>query len=646
VSTSLGGYMGRVLKIDLTARTVEEYPWTDDQRRLYLGGKVMAARILADTLADGTDPLGPENVVVVATGPLTGTGAPSTARFDVSALSPLTGIVASSNCGGPFGTYLKKAVVDALVITGRAAAPTHLEIADGEVTFADAGDLWGMRTSEVQEALAARLPAKAGALVIGPAGENLVRYAALFSGERAAGRAGLGAVFGSKNLKAITSRGGARPRIAEPDAFKRHNQKWTATLKAHPLTGEMLPTYGTAGLVRPMQRLGILATKNYKSGRFDEHDALSGETMAATRLVATNGCLSCPIRCARVVEHEGKRVKGPELETLVLLGSNLQNASLDRIIELNVALDELGMDTMSFGGTVGFAMELQERGLADLGVRFGDTDSLAALIDDIAHRRGAGDELADGSRALAAKYGALDCAPQVKGMELAAYEPRGAWGHALGYATSNRGGCHLNGGYAVALEGLGLHMKGRSTASKPALTAMFQDLMEAVSAAGSCLFTTYAVLPAPLVRGADRAPGKIANAVLSVSGGALRLMRSLPAGLLAIPMPLVPHIRAVELATGMRLGFGPFWTVGVRGFNLEREINRRFGVTAAADTLPSRFTDEPMDAGDAKSVVPMNELKPRYYRHRGWDADGAPRAGLLRKLGLASHDTEGPPGRA
>jgi aldehyde:ferredoxin oxidoreductase len=646
VSTALGGYMGRVLKIDLTARTVEEYPWTDGQCRLYLGGKVMAARILADTLADGTDPLGPENVIVVATGPLTGTGAPSTARFDVSALSPLTGIVASSNCGGPFGTYLKKAGVDALVITGRAAAPTHLEIADGEVTFGDAGDLWGMRTSEVQEALAARLPAKAGALVIGPAGENLVRYAALFSGERAAGRAGLGAVFGSKNLKAITSRGGARPRIAQPEAFKRHNQKWTATLKAHPLTGELLPTYGTAGLVRPMQRLGILATRNYKRGRFDEHDALSGETMAATRLVATSGCLSCPIRCARVVEHEGKRVKGPELETLVLLGSNIENASLDRIIELNVALDELGMDTMSFGGTVGFAMELQERGLADLGVRFGDTDGLAALIDDIAYRRGAGDQLADGSRALAAKYGGLDCAPQVKGMELAAYEPRGAWGHALGYATSNRGGCHLNGGYAVALEGLGLHMKGRSTASKPALTAMFQDLMEAVSAAGSCLFTTYAVLPAPLVRGADRAPGKIANAVLSVSGGALRLMRSLPAGLFAIPMPLVPHIRAVELATGMRLGFGPFWTVGVRGFNLERDLNRRFGVTAADDVLPSRFTDEPMDAGDAKSVVPMTELRPRYYRHRGWDADGAPRAALLRKLGLASHDTEGPSGTA
>ena len=634
MSTKLGGYAGRVLAVDLTTRSVQEYPWTDDQRRLYLGGKVMAARILADTLAAETDPLGPENVIVVSTGPLTGTGAPSTARFNVSALSPLTGLVASSNCGGPFGTYLKKAGLDAIVITGRAAAPTHLEIADGEVTFADAGDLWGMRTSEVQEALSSRIQGRSAALVIGPAGENLVRYAALFSAERAAGRAGLGAVFGSKNLKAITTRGSGRPAIAQPEAFKRHNQRWTATLKAHPLTGELLPRFGTAGLVRPMQGLGILATKNYRRGRFDSFDSLSGETMAEGRLVATNGCLSCPIRCARVVEHEGRRVKGPELETLALLGSNIENASLDTIIELNVLLDELGMDTMSFGGTIGFAMELSERGLADLGVRFGDTGGLAALIEDIAYRRGVGDQLAEGSRALAERYGALDCAPHVKGLELAAYEPRGAWGQALGYATSNRGGCHLNGGYGVALEGLGLHMKGRSMASKPALTAMFQDLMEAVSAAGSCLFTTYAILPAPLVRGADRAPGRIANGVLSLSDGVLKLLRLLPAGMLAIPMPLVPHVRAVELATGMRLGFGPFWTIGIRGFTLERELGRRFGVTSADDTLPARFTDEPMDAGDPGSVVPLAKLRSAYYRHRGWDADGAPRAGLLGRLGL------------
>lgn len=634
MSTSLGGYMGLVLRVDLTSRTAEEYPWTDGQRRLYLGGKVMAARILTDTLASGTDPLAPENVIVISTGPLTGTGAPSTARFNVSALSPLTGIAASSNCGGPLGTYLKKAGVDALVITGRAETPTCIDVVDGVVTFSDAEGVWGLHTTESQSALAARTAEKSGSLVIGPAGENLVKYAALFSGERAAGRAGLGAVFGAKNLKAVTARGSARPGIAKPDAFREHTRRWSAAMKAHPLTGELLPKYGTAGLVRPMQSLGILATKNYVRGRYDDFEALSGQTLAETRLVATNGCLSCPIRCARVVEHDGHRVKGPELETLVLLGSNLENASLDRIIEINVLLDELGMDTMSFGGTVGFAMELAEKGLADLGVQFGEVESLLQLAEDTAYRRGAGAEIAEGSRYLAATYGGAAFAPQVKGLELAAYEPRGAWGHALGYATSNRGGCHLNGGYGVALEGLGLKMKGRSTASKAALTTMFQDLMEAVSAAGSCLFTTYAMLPAPLVRGADGWLGSVTNAVLSVSGGVLRLLRALPEGALAIPMPLVPHLRAIENVTGMRLGFGPFWAIGIRGFTLERELNRRFGVSARDDVLPSRSTDEPIDPGDAGSVVPMDRLRPAYYRHRGWDTDGAPKPALLRKLKL------------
>jgi aldehyde:ferredoxin oxidoreductase len=626
--------MGRVLRVDLTSRSVEEYPWTDEDRRRYLGGKIMAARILADSLVDGTDPLGPDNVVVIATGPLTGTGAPSTARFSISALAPLTGIVAASNCGGPFGTYLKKAGLDALVITGRASEPMYLDVSETGIEFVPAAEIWDATTSVAQARLAERVPRKSASLVIGPAGTHLVKYAGVFSGERAAGRAGLGAVLGSKNLKGLVAHGDAKVPIADNDAFRAHVRTWSAALKRHPLTGEMLPKLGTAGLVRPMQRLGLLATHNYQRGRFEHAESVSGETLAETRLVATDGCLSCPIRCARVVEHEGHRVKGPELETLVLLGPNLENDSLDAIIELNVLLDELGMDTMSFGGTVGFAMELAERGVADLGVRFGDVGGLAALAEDVAYRRGAGDELAEGSRSLSRTYGLVECAPQVKGLELAAYEPRNAWGHALGYATSNRGACHLNGGYGVALEGLGLNMKGRSAASKPALTAMFQDLMEAVSASGTCLFTTYAVLPSALVKGANGPLGGVTNAVLSVSGGVLSLLRRLPERALAIPLPLIPHVRAVELATGMRLGFGPFWAIGTRGFTLKRVLNARFGVTAADDTLPARFTDEPVDAGDPESVVPLHRLRPAYYRHRRWDANGAPTDKELRRLGL------------
>jgi len=633
VSSALGGYMGRVLRIDLTTREVGEYPWTDADRRATLGGKIMAARILMDMLPAGTDPLGPGNVVVVSTGPLTGSGAPSTARFNVSALSPQTGTVGSSNCGGPFGTYLKKAGVDALVITGSADAPVWLEIGEGgAVTFHDAAEVWGLRTTASQEALVAATGQRAAALVIGPAGENRVRYAGLASGERAAGRTGMGAVFGAKNLKGIATHGSAKVPIAEPERFRAYVKKWSATLKAHPMTGGSLPDYGTGGFLPRMQELGIVATRNAQEARFDGADALSGQTMAATRLVGTDGCLSCPIRCGRVVEHEGRRVKGPELETLVLLGSNLGNADLGAIIEWNVLLDELGVDTISAGSSIAFAMELAQRGLADLGVAFGRVEGVTALIEDIAYRRDAGDDLAEGTRRMAEKYGAAEAAIHSKGLELAAYEPRRAIGHGLGYATSNRGGCHLNGGYVVALEGLSLSMNGRSKASKPALTAMFQDLMEAVSGAGCCLFTTYAIFPAALIRGSRGLLGQTAADLLAMSGPVVGLLRAISPGALGIPMPLIAHIRAVELVTGERLGFGRFWAVGERGFTLERLLGRRFGLTAADDSLPGRMLTEPIDPDDPTSVVPLEELKRRYYAHRGWDADGAPSAHLLRRL--------------
>ncbi|TDB36831.1 MAG: aldehyde:ferredoxin oxidoreductase [Actinobacteria bacterium] len=640
MTTSLGGYAGVVLHVDLSMRAVSEYPWTDADRRRFLGGKVMAARILYDLLAPKTDPLGPENTMVIATGPLNGTGAPSTARFDVSALSPLTGTLGTSNSGGSFGVYLKKAGVDALVITGCADAPVWLEVAEDGVHFRDAAALWGLRTSAAQAALRDAVGRKCGTIVAGPAGENLVPYAALVSDERVAGRTGMGAVFGSKNLKGIAAHGERRATPAHPEAFHAHVKKWTASLKAHPIAGDRLPTYGTAGFLGTMNELGILGTRNFQAGSFEGADAISGETLAETRLVSRTGCLSCPIRCGRVVELDGERVKGPELETLVLLGSNLGVSDLGRIIEWNRELDELGLDTMTTGVTLSLAMELTERGAWDAGVRFGKAEGLFELFGDIAYKRGVGATLATGSRAIARRYGALDIAMQSKGLELAAYEPRNAIGHGLGYAVSNRGACHLNGGYGVALEGLALKMNGRSQRGKHALVAMFQDLMEAVSAAGGCLFTTLGVLPAPLVTGANGPLGKVANAVLGSAGGVLRALRVVPPVALGIPMPLVPHIRAAELATGMKLGFGGFWAIGERGYTLERLIGMRFGITAEDDVLPTRLTTEPIDPRDPASVVPIEPMKRRYYAHRGWDAFGCPRPGLLRRLGLANLDGE------
>jgi aldehyde:ferredoxin oxidoreductase len=422
--------------------------------------------------------------------------------------------------------------------------------------------------------------------------------------------------------------------VARPDEFKTHVRKWTRTLKGHPLTGGQLPAFGTGGFLPEMQELGIVATRNAQAARFDGVATTSGQALAAGRLVGTDGCLTCPIRCGRVVEHDGRRVKGPELETLVLLGANIDNADMDSIIQWNVLLDEAGLDTMTFGSTLACAMELAERGLAPFRVAFGETAGVSALIDDVARRRGIGDELAEGSRALAAKYGAPDAAIHVKGLELAAYEPRRAVGHGLGYATSNRGGCHLNGGYVVALEGLALRMNGRSVKSKPALAAFLQDLMEAVSSAGGCLFTTLAVFPAPLIRGAKGPLGKAVDGVFAISAPVMKLLRAMTPGMLPIPMPLVPHLRAVELVTGQRVGFGRFWAMGERSYTMERQLGQRFGITEADDTLPPRMLEPPIDAADPRSVVPLAPMKRRYYAQRGWTRAGSPGRARLKRLGL------------
>ena len=630
--TPRGGWMGRVLAIDLSTGEARDYPWSDEEYRTWLGGKAMAARILADILPTDADPLEPGNVIVISTGPLTGTGAPSSSRFSVAARSPLTGLPAASNCGGSFGVHLKRAGYDALVIRGAAARPVWLEVAESGVTVREADGVWGLHTTAAQDALRERVGQRCGTLVAGPAGDHLVSYACLLSDDRAAGRAGMGAVFGSKNLKGIAAWGSRKTPVAEPERYRKHIKGWTASLKAHPIAGDSLPRLGTAGFLKPMQELGIVATRNFKRGRFDGAAEIDGEALEARRLVDTAGCTSCPIRCGRVVELDGRRIKGPELETLVLLGANLENPDLDRIIEWNAILDELGLDTMSTGGTISFAMEAAEQGLWDNGLAFGSTDGLAALFEDIAFRRGLGGELAEGSRALAERYGGTAFAMHVKGLELAAYEPRRAVGQGLGYAVANRGGCHLGAGYGVALEGLALRMDGRSTKGKAALVALFQDLMEAVSSAGSCLFTTLGVLPGPLVATPENGWGRVAALLFGHSGRVLRLLRVLPSGMLRVPMPLIPHIKAVELATGERYGFGGFWAVGERTFTLVRTLQARFGVDSRADVLPPRLTDEPIEEGDAASVVPLEALKRDYYRHRGWDSNGLPGDAALKRL--------------
>jgi Aldehyde:ferredoxin oxidoreductase len=622
--------MGKVLKINLSHRSTGEYTWTDKDRELYLGGKIMAAKILYDNIKKGMDPLSSDNIIVITTGPLTGTGAPSSSRFNISTLSPLTGLIASSNCGGDFGIFLKKAGYDGLYLEGKCEKPTWIEIDEDRIQFHDAGNLWGKTTGETQEILGG----KTGKIVIGPAGENLIRYASIFSGERAAGRAGVGAVMGFKNLKAITATGKNIVNVYNREKTKEIYKGWVRTIKEHPLTGRQLPKLGTAGLLSIMNAQKTLATKNYSAGRYKDFEKVSGEYMAEKYLIKNKGCTTCPIQCGRLVEVDGKQVKGPELETLGLLGPNIENNNLELILKWNYLMDEMGMDTISAGNTIAFAMELNMKGMWDNGLEFGKTDNLSGVIYDIAYRRGIGDLLAEGTKRLAQKFGGSEFAMNSKGLELPAYEPRGAVGQGLGYATANRGGCHINGGYLVFLEGLGLRMDPYTHKSKAALAVLFQDMFEAISAGGNCIFTSYTVIPGILVEKPNSRISRVTNRVLKYSGGVVNIVNRLPGKFMPINMPLFPHIKAIGAATGMKMNFGRFRDIGERGYNMERLTNMRLGLTEKDDSLPGRLVNELQDPSNPKSKVPLNKMKSQYYKIRGWDKNGTPKMGKLKSLNL------------
>jgi aldehyde:ferredoxin oxidoreductase len=634
MTTRYSGYAGRLLDVELSSRTQRDYPLSDRLLENFLGGKALAARVLWEELEPGIDPLSPGNMLVFTTGPLTGSGAPASSRFNLSTKNVQTGGILSSNCGGTFGVHLKRAGYDGLIVRGRADAPLWLALDERGARFLDARHLWGLDTEAVQHGMSAKI----GRLVIGPAGENLVRYACIVSGERVLGRGGTGAVMGSKNLKLITASGARHYEPADEPAFRGTVKKWVATLRGHSITGRQLPRYGTAALVNGTAATNTLPTRNFKYGTWDQADEISGETMAERHLARNDGCISCPIRCGRVVRWQGKERKGPEFETIGMLGSNIVNADLAKIIEWNLLADALGMDTITLGSTLATAMELRERGLfAELPVGFEDQAAMSQVIEDIAYRRGVGDELAEGSLRMARRRGAPELAMQSKGLEFAAYEPRGAVGHGLGYAVSNRGGCHINGGYLVFFEALGpVNIDPLTPLAKPALTVFQQNTMEAVAAAGGCIFTTYAVIP-DTPSWAINPHGLSARLV----GQALKLTRFVlgsqgkmkPDGM-PFHLPLLPHSKAIATYTGMKTNLGLFSAVGERGYTLERLFNMREGLLAEEDALPPRMTEEPQRPAVPNSKVPLREMLPVYYQVRDWDAQGVPTRELLEKLDL------------
>lgn len=621
----------RYLLVDLDRLSAEPYPISEDYFRLYLGGKALAARLLLDLLAAGTDPLAAENVLIVNTGPLTGTGAPASGRFNITTRNVLTGGIASSNCGGNFGIKLRRAGVDGLIIRGRAAKPAFIEVVGGRVKFHSAEHLWGKDTEETQQLL----PAPYGKLVIGPAGENMVSYAAVISQQRAAARCGVGAVFGSKNLKAVIAYGVEQIPVADRRLFAKLNRRWLATVQANAYTSQALPRYGTMGFINKGNVTGVLPAKNFSQDGFAQAELISGEHYAKHYLTRNYGCVGCPIRCGRRQMLDGREVKGPEYETVGLLGPNLLNHSLERISRWNQLADALGLDTISLGGTLGFAMELKERGLADLGVGFDDLDSVGRAIADIASRRGKGDELANGSRWLADKYGGHQFAPHARGMEMAAYDPRRSVGLGLGYATSNRGACHLNGGYMVFLEALGpLTIDAQTPRGKAALTVLMQNTMEAISLSGMCLFTSMAMFPNSLQR--LRPYGKVMKAIaraMAASGSIVGWLNNHP-GVVGFNIGLVPYPAAIRAVTGLKLSLGKFILLGERSYNLERLFNVREGVAGSEDKLCRRMTAEPKTEGRSETAVPLNKMLPQYYRIRGWDSQGVPSGKKLAQLGI------------
>jgi aldehyde:ferredoxin oxidoreductase len=613
------GYTGKILDVDLSSGKIGTFELSDRDRERFIGGRFISTKIMLDELRPGIDPLSSDNILIVMTSPLTGTNAPSTSRYDISAKSPQTGAIGHSNSGGNFGIHLKKAGWDGIVIRGKSKSPVYIDINNDIVKIEDAAALWGKNTEETQELMGDK---KAGKMVIGPAGENLVKYATVVSQERSHGRSGMGAVMGSKNLKGIVARGTSKIELHNQSGFSELIKKWIGMLKAHPATGDFAPKYGTSGFLKSLSDHNALPTKNFSSGHYS--------------LVKNAGCVSCPIRCARVVNLDGREIKGPEYEVLCLLGSNMLINDMDAIIRWNYELDLLGIDTISVGTIMGFAAELSEKGMWNSGIEFGKTENISQIFRDIAYRQGIGADLAEGVRYLSKKYGGEDFAPHSKGMEIAGYEPRGAVGHALGYATSNRGACHLDGGYVIYFEATGpalldpYHYR-----SKPAYVILDQNLLAAISAGGSCLFTSWTLLPPILYKIPNsRLMSWIVTKILTYSWFAIELTLRLPEFMMKYHLPLLPHSKALKLATGMEMDFGKFLRLGERGFSMERLYNLREGFTDKDDTLPRRFTHEEQIPGNKDSKVPLDKMMPRYYQLRGWDSNGVPTQQTLKRLDL------------
>lgn len=594
-------YAGKLLRVDLSSGKVSTENLSASLLNGYLGGRGLASKMLYDEIDPAVDALSPQNKLILTTGPLTGSAMPGGSRYMVVAKSPLTNTISCSNSGGYFGPELKYAGYDLIIFEGRAEKPAYLFIKNDHAEIRDAGHLWGKSVAETEDTLLNETIPGAKISSIGPAGEKLVRFAAVMNDKhRAAGRNGVGAVMGSKNLKAVVVKGTGSLKVADPKTMREVALRSLATIKANPMT-PMFAAYGTTMAVDVKNSLGQFPTRNHQQTIFEGANKINSAAVNDSVLVRNKACFGCPVACSRVTrvntpQYAGSG-EGPEYETIWAFGAACGVDNIEAITKANYICNEMGMDTISAGATIACAMELAECGYIPqdvLGreVRFGDADAMIELLQKTVSREGFGDILAEGSYRMAQEYGHPELAMAVKMQELPAHGSRGAKGQGLAYATSNRGACHLR-GPMFYIESFGMfdQLSPLSTDKKAPWLKILQDQVGVTDSMGLCLFVSHT-------------PEDVYGAFVA--------------------------------STGSKLTPEALNTIGERIYNLERVFNMKAGLTGADDTLPPRLTSEPVPEGPAKGqVVELDQMLPEYYKVRGWDDQGVPTPEKLQQLGIA-----------
>jgi aldehyde:ferredoxin oxidoreductase len=611
------GWHGCLLRVNLSNGTMREERFSEEVAREYFGARGLAIKVLLEGMDPQADPLSPESLLVMATGPLTSTPAPTGNRYLAICKSPLTGALAYSNSGGVFPTMMKRSGYDLFVFEGRAEKPVYLYVDERRAELRDATHLWGKDTHVTDDVIRAETADDASVACIGPAGENLALIAAIVNDKhRAAARSGVGAVMGAKNLKAVAVRGKLKPELADEKAMRQVVLAANRQLAADIKKGSTMRIYGTSYVPDVTHEAGVFPTFNFQVGQFEGTHKINGPTLKEHFLIRHTACYACPLACARLTEVKGDiwgeqyagRGEGPEYETIGSLGSACGIDNLAAITKANYLCNELGLDTISTGVTIACAMEMYTKGILtseQIGrsLSFGDADGMIEMVRRAAYRDGFGDEIAQGSWRLASKYGHPELSITAKKQEFPSYDARGLKGMGLLYATSNKGASHMAGDTAYTeLFGVGKKIDGLAYEGKAALTKHFQDVFTLIDSAGLCVFV------------------------------AVRYTLDTESGY--IPTRLT---ELVNHATGSDYTPESLLEAAERVYNLERLFLTKAGFSRQDDTLAPRMS-EPMPSGPIQGeTFELDRLLDDYYVERGWDVNGIPTQEKLESLGIAHY---------